>query len=90
MTLNKQSLCELRSMQQLPQKLRIVVEALCVLTGLQVHFLVDRLICRACLALTPLQPDCVPDPERAGAKIGDYWSPLKKRSPARNMSRAPP
>ena len=34
--LSKQSLCELRSMQQLPQKLHIVVEALCVLTQLQV------------------------------------------------------
>jgi hypothetical protein len=41
MALNKQSLCELRSMQQLPHKLRIVVEALCVLTGLQVHSLVE-------------------------------------------------
>ncbi len=36
MALNKQSLCELRSMQQPPQKLSVVVEALCVLTGLQV------------------------------------------------------
>ncbi len=34
--LSKQSLCELRSMQQPPQKLNVVVEALCVLTGLQV------------------------------------------------------
>jgi hypothetical protein len=34
--LSKQSLCELRSMQQLPQKLHTVVEALCVLTQLQV------------------------------------------------------
>ncbi len=30
--------------------------------------------------LTLLQPDTVPDPEKAGAKVGDYWSPLKKRS----------
>ena len=43
MTLNKQSLCELRSMQQLPQKLHIVVEALCVLLGVQVN---SRAPCR--------------------------------------------
>ena len=36
-TISKQSLCELRSMQQLPQKLLVVVEALCVLMGLQVE-----------------------------------------------------
>ena len=34
--ISKQSLCELRSMQQLPQKLLVVAEALCVLMGLQV------------------------------------------------------
>jgi hypothetical protein len=42
--LSKQSLCELRSMQQPPQKLNVVVEALCVLAGLQVP-LVDRYRC---------------------------------------------
>jgi hypothetical protein len=34
--LSRQSLCELRSMQQLPHRLRVVIEALCVLLGLQV------------------------------------------------------
>jgi hypothetical protein len=30
-------------------------------------------------SLTLLQPDAVPDPERAGCRIVDYWSPLRKR-----------
>ena len=76
MTLSKQSLCELRSMQQLPQKLNIVVEALCVLMGLQVSAVWTHAVS---FVLTLLQPDAVPDPEKAGWKIGDYWSPLKKR-----------
>ena len=91
--LSKQSLCELRSMQQLPQKLHIVVEALCVLTQLQVCWLQPSVLCTvscgvAVLAsvpidrlrsLTPAQPDVVPHPDKAGGKMGDYWTPLKKR-----------
>ena len=75
-------------MQQLPQKLHIVVEALCVLTQLQVccnvvvscgvavlsSVPIDRL-----RSLTPAQPDVVPHPDKAGGKMGDYWTPLKKR-----------
>jgi hypothetical protein len=30
-------------------------------------------------SLTPAQPDVVPHPDKAGGKMGDYWTPLKKR-----------
>jgi hypothetical protein len=30
-------------------------------------------------SLTLEQPDVVPHPDKAGGKIGDYWTPLKKK-----------
>ena len=38
--------------------------------------------CTLSRAVTLLQPDAVPDPDKAGAKWGDYWTPLKKRLPS--------
>ena len=38
--------------------------------------------CTLARALTLLQPDTLPDPDKAGAKWDDYWTPLKKRLPS--------
>ncbi len=74
MTLNKQSLCELRSMQQLPQKLLIVVEALCVLLGLQVD---SRVPCRLFCADTT-SARCHPRPGKSWCQSWRLLVPAKE------------
>jgi hypothetical protein len=40
---------------------------------------ISPLLLVECFALTIMQPDIVPHPDKSGGKMGDYWTPLKKR-----------